>query len=90
MFDVLFLLTITSGFLKSLDDQTSSGRFEFDGGNTVSDGKLNAKTKTFVFKGSLSDIVLNLLGGNTERTNLLGKSVTSSFTTNGTDVDCMV
>lgn len=88
MLDVLFLLAITRGFLKSLNDQTSSRRFQFNGSDTVGNSKLDTETETFIFKGGLGDIVLNLLGGDTERTNLLSKSVTGTFTTDGTDVDC--
>lgn len=90
MFNVLFLLAITSGFLESLNDQTSSGGFELNGSNTVGNGKLDTETETLIFKGSLGNIVLNLLGGDTERTDLLGKSITGTFTTDSTDVNCSV
>lgn len=89
VFNVLFLLAITGGLLEGLDDQTSSRGFQLNGGNTIGNSELDTQTQTLVFKGSLGNIVLDLLGGNTEGTNLLGKSVTSTFTTDGTDVDCI-
>lgn len=87
--NVLFLLAVTGGFLESLDDQTGSRGFQLDSGNTVGDSELDAQTETLVFEGGLGDIVLNLLGGDTEGTDLLSKSVTGTFTTDGTDVDCI-
>ena len=87
MLNVLFLLTITRRFLKSLNDQASSGGFQFNSGNTIGNSELDTETETLIFKGSLGNIVLNLLSGDTERTNLLSKSVTGTFTTDGTDVD---
>ena len=87
MLDVLLLLAITSGLLKGLDDVASSGGLNLKGGNTVGNGQLNANTKTLVVLGLLGDVFLNLLGRDTEGTNLLCKSGTSTFTTDGTDED---
>ena len=88
--DVLFLLAVTGGLLEGLDDQASGRGLEFDGGDTVGDGQLDADTQALVFKGGLGDVVLDLLGGDTEGTDLLSQSVTSTFTTDSADEDCIV
>jgi hypothetical protein len=67
---VLFLLTVTERFLKSLDDQRGS---RGDNGNlslTVLNGQLNSDTKTLPVLGTLGDIFTNLLGRQTKRTDL--------------------
>lgn len=63
MLDVLLLLAITSGLLKSLDDVAGSGGLNLKGSNTVGNGQLDADTKTLVFLGLLGNIFLNLLSG---------------------------
>lgn len=63
MLNVLLLLTITWWLLQGLDDVTGSGRLDFEGGNTVANGKLDTDTETLIILGFLGNIILNLLGG---------------------------
>jgi hypothetical protein len=63
MLDVLLLLAITGGLLKSLDDVAGSGGLDLKGSNTVGNGQLDADTKTLVLLSLLGNIFLNLLGG---------------------------
>lgn len=85
MLNVLFLLTITRGLLQGLDDHAGSAGLHLKGGNTVGNSELNTDTEALVVKSGLGNIILDLLSGDTEGTNLLGQSGTSTFTTNSTD-----
>merc|ERR1719150_24680 len=68
--DVLDLLTITWRFLQGLDDQGSGGGNDSDLSLTVLDGQLDGDLQTFPVLGGLGDVVTNLLGGQTEGTDL--------------------
>jgi hypothetical protein len=70
---VLLLLAVTRWFLQSLDDHAGSGGQDFNGGNSVLNSQLDTHAKAGVIGRCLNDIVVNLLGGNTERTDLLGE-----------------
>ena len=74
MLDVLLLLSISWGFLKSSDNQRRSRGNNRDGSLTVLDGKLNSNTNTLIVLGGLGDIFTDLLGGQTKRTNLRSQS----------------
>lgn len=81
--DVLLLLTVTRRLLEGLDDQRRGGRHNGDGGLTVLDGESDGNTQTLPVTGVLGDIFTDLLGGQTERTDLgsqsrLGSDLTTS------------
>lgn len=48
--DVLFLLSVTRGFLEGFDDQRGSGWHDGDGGLTVLDREFHGHTQTFLFE----------------------------------------
>ena len=86
--DVLDLLTVTGGLLEGLDDAGGDGGKEGDGGNTVLDDELAGNLKTLVFLSSLHDIITDLLGVETEGTNLGGEGGgRGHFSTDGADDD---
>ncbi len=62
MLDVLFLLAITRGFLQTLDHETGSRGHRSDRRLAVGNSNLNTEAETFVFLGSIDDIVVDLLG----------------------------
>lgn len=81
--DVLLLLAVTRRLLEGLNDQRGSGRHDRDRGLTVLDGELDSHTETLPVTSALGNIFTNLLGGQTERTNLgsqsgLGSDLTTS------------
>jgi hypothetical protein len=83
--DVLLLLAVTRGLLEGLDDQRGSGGHNGDGGLTVLDGETDGHTETLPVTSVLGDIFTDLLGGQTERTDLgsqsgLGSDLTTSHT----------
>ena len=68
--DVLLLLAVTRGLLESSDDQ---GRGRGNNGNlslTVLDGQLNGDTETLPVSSTLGNVFSDLLGGETEGTDL--------------------
>jgi len=71
--DVLDLLAVTWGLLKGLDDQGSGGGNNVDLGLTVLDGQLDGDLQTFPVLGGLGNVVTNLLGRQTEGTDLGSK-----------------
>ena len=73
MLDVLLLLAVSGRLLKGLDDEGGSGGNDGDGGLTVLDGELHGDAKTLPVAGGLGDIFTDLLGRETEGTNLGGK-----------------
>jgi hypothetical protein len=86
--DVLLLLAVPGGLLEGLDDQRRSGGDNRDGSLTVLDGQLDSDAQTLPVTGSLGDIFTDLLGRETERTDLGGKSGRgTNLTTGGTEVD---
>lgn len=85
--NVLLLLAVTGWLLQGLDDHAGSGRQDLDRGSAVLHGQLDADAQASVFGGGLDNVIVDLLGGDTEGTNLLGKGRTSTFLTDGADVD---
>ena len=86
--DVLDLLAVTRGLLEGLDDAGGDGGHEGDGGNTVLDDELAGDLKTLVFLSGLHDIITDLLGVETEGTDLRGESGSGGhFSTDGADDD---
>jgi len=86
--DVLLLFAVTRRLLEGLDDERRSRGDDRDGGLTVLDGELDRDTETFPVTSGLGDIFTDLLGGETKRTDLRGKSRRcTNFTTSGTKVD---
>ncbi|ANB14590.1 60S ribosomal protein L12 [Sugiyamaella lignohabitans] len=84
--DVLLLLSVSWGFLKSSDEERRGRGNNRDSGLTVLDGQLNSDTDTLEVLGGLGDIFTDLLGGETKRTDLGGKSGRSTnFTTDSTE-----
>ena len=68
--DVLHLLPVPGRFLESLDDEGGSGGHHGAGGLSVLNLQLNSHLETLPVSGSLGDVISNLLGGETKRTNL--------------------
>jgi len=68
--DVLLLLAVTRGLLKSLDDERRGGRNNGDGSLSVLDGQADSDTETFPVTSGLGDIFTDLLGRETKRTDL--------------------
>lgn len=86
--DVLLLLAVTRRLLEGLDDERRGGGDDRDGGLTVLDGELHGDAKTLPVASGLGDIFTDLLGRETEGTNLGGEGGRGTdFTTGGTKVD---
>lgn len=86
--NVLLLLAVTVGLVEGLDDQRGGSGDELDGSLTVLDDQLDGDADSLPFLSSLGDIISNLLGGQTEGTNLGGKSGGGGgFTSDDTDGD---
>jgi hypothetical protein len=75
---VLLLLAVTRGLLKSSDDQGRGRGNNRDLSLTVLDGQLNSDTETLPVSSALGNVFSDLLGGETERTNLGGESTGST------------
>merc|ERR1711868_170792 len=76
------------GLLQGLDDQGSSGGNDRAGGLPVLDPQLHSDLETFPVGGGLGDVISDLLGGKTERTDLGGKRAGGSdFATDRPQVD---
>lgn len=88
--NVLLLLAVARGLLQGLDDHARSRRQNLDGGGTVLHSQLDADAQASIISRRLDDVVVDLLGGDTERTDLLGEGRTSTFLTDGADVDYMM
>lgn len=87
MLDVLLLLAITRRLLEGLDDERRGGGNDRDGSLTVLDGELDGDAESLPVASSLGDILTDLLGRETKRTDLGGKSGRSTdFTTSGAQV----
>lgn len=85
--DVLLLLAVTRRLLEGLDDEGRSGGHNRDGGLTVLDGQADGDTETLPVASVLGDIFTNLLGRQTEGTDLGGQSgLGTDFTTSHTQV----
>jgi len=72
--DVLLLLAVTWGLLEGLDDERRSRGDDRDGGLTVLDGELHGDAKTLPVTSGLGDIFTDLLGRETEGTDLGSES----------------
>lgn len=70
--DVLLLLPVPRRLLEGLDDEGGGGGHNRDGGLTVLDGQTDGDTQTLPVTGGLGDIFTDLLGRQTERTDLRG------------------
>lgn len=70
--DVLLLLSVALRLVEGLDDQGGSTRNNLDLSLTVLDNELDGDTKTLVVASGFGDIIGDLLGGKTERTDLGG------------------
>jgi hypothetical protein len=76
--DVLLLLAITRGLLESLDDQGRGGGNNGDLSLTVLDGQLNSDTETLPVSSTLGNVFSDLLGRETEGTDLGGEGTGSA------------
>ena len=86
--DVLHLLAITWRLLQGLDDEGGGRGNDVDGGLTVLDGQLDGDLEAFPVLGGLGDVVTDLLGGETEGTDLGGQGRGGgNFTTNSPQAD---
>lgn len=86
--DVLVLLSVTRGLLESSDDQRRGRGDDGHGGLSVLDGQLDGDTDTLVSLGGLGNILTNLLGGQTEGTDLGGEGGRgTNLSTHGSQVD---
>lgn len=86
--NVLLLLSVPRRLLQGLDDQRGSGRNNGDLGLTVLDGQLNSDSETLPVTSGLGDIFTDLLGGETEGTDLGGQSGRGTdLTSDGSEVD---
>ena len=82
MLNVLLLFAVTGGLLESADDEGGGGGDDGDGSLTVLDGELDSDLQALPVASSLGDIFTDLLGRQTERTDLGGESGRSTdFTT---------
>jgi len=68
--DVLDLLAVAWRLLQGLDDQGGGGGHNVDLGLTVLDGQLDGDLQTFPVLGGLGDVVTDLLGRQTQGTDL--------------------
>ena len=88
MLDVLHLLAITWRLLQGLDDESGGRGNDVDGGLTVLDGQLDGDLEAFPVLGGLGDVVTDLLGGETEGTDLGGQGRGGgNFTTDSPQAD---
>jgi hypothetical protein len=86
--DVLLLLAITGRLLEGLDDQGGSSGDNRHSSLTVLDGELDSYAQAFPVTGSLGNVFSDLLGRETQRTNLGSKSRGGTdLTTSGAEVD---
>lgn len=86
--DVLLLLAITRRLLESLDDQGRGGGNHRHGGLTVLDGELDSYAQALPVTSSLGDVFTDLLGRQTQRTDLGSEGGRgTNFTTGGAKVD---
>lgn len=79
--DVLDLLAVTRGLLQGADEARCNGGCHANGGNTVLHLQLAGDLQTLPVLGGLHDVLTNLLGVETEGTNLGGKGGSSGHLT---------
>lgn len=88
MFDVLHLLTIAWGLLQGLDDESGRGWDDVDGGLTILDGQPDCDLQALPFLCGLGDVVTDLLGRETEGTDLGSEGRSSgNFTSDSPQAD---
>merc|ERR1719189_2693860 len=88
--DVLDLLPIARRLLQGLDDEGRGRRHHGDGGLSVLDLELHSHLEALPFAGRLGDVVTDLLGGQTEGTNLGGQGGgCADLATNSSQVDVL-
>lgn len=88
VFNILDLLPVTWRFLQSLDDKSGSRWNHINLSLTILNGQLDGDFETFPVLGGLGDIITNLLGRQTQRTDFGSQSGSSCyFTTDGTKAD---
>lgn len=86
--DVLLLLAVTRGLLEGLDDQGRGRGNDRDSSLTVLDGELDSNTETLPVTSVLGNIFTDLLGRQTQRTDLGSQSgLGTDFTTSHTQVN---
>ena len=68
--DVLHFLPVPGGFLQGLDDEGGSAGDHGTGGLSVLDLQLNSDLQTFPVSRGLGNVVSDLLGRQSKRTNL--------------------
>ena len=89
--DVLLLLLVTDGLVEGLDDKCGGAGDNLDGGLTVLHDELAGDAETLPVLGGLGDIITDLLGVETKRTDLGGKGCTGGgFTTDDLDEDLLL
>ena len=86
--DVLLLLSVSGAFLKSLDDERSSGGQHCNEALSVLNHHFNLNFDSSPVSGGLLDVFTDLLGGHTEGTALGGESgSTGDFSSYHFEVD---
>ncbi|EPY41732.1 60S ribosomal protein L12 [Angomonas deanei] len=86
--DVLHLLAVARRLLEGADDTRGGGGGDNNGGNTVLDAELAGDLETLPVLGGLGDVLTDLLGVQTKRTDLGGEGGSSgNLTTDGTHDD---
>lgn len=84
---VFNLLAVTRRLLEFLNDEGSSRRNDIDLGDTVLDGQFASNLKSLPILSGLGNIFTDLLGGETERTDLRGEGRSSTnFSTDASEV----
>lgn len=87
MLDVLLLLPVTRWLFQGSNDKGGSRWDDRDSSLSVLDGELDRDAKTFPISSGFGNIFTDLLGRQTERTNLRSKSSRRTyFTTSGSKV----
>lgn len=81
MLDVLDLLAVTWGLLEGLDNEGGRRGNNVNSGLTILNGQTNGDLKTFPVLGGLGNVVTDLLGGETEGTDLGGQGRSSGYFT---------
>merc|ERR1719351_198903 len=88
MLNVLDLLAVTWRLLQSLNDKCGCTRYHIHFSLTVLDSQSDGNFQAFPVLGGLGDVITNLFGRQTQRTNLGGQGRSGShFTTNSTKAD---
>ena len=88
MLDVLHFLAIAWGLLQGLDDESGRRGNNVDGGLTILDGQPDRDLQAFPVLSGLGDVVTDLLGGETEGTDLGSEGGSGgNFTSDGPQAD---